>query len=716
MLDKQLREEIQQAYSRLVERAGLSPRYGQRLMIAEVAKTLGAIKLADNGERAGPAQICVVEAGTGTGKTLAYAVAALPVARALGKKLVVASATVTLQEQIVLRDFPALRVASGLEFDFVLAKGRRRYVCLSKLDQLLSAPQEQELALSLYGDEPGRLLTADAIAGYRAMLSALVDGSWQGDRDSWAETIADYIWYPVTTDHAQCAGRRCPHVSQCSYFRARENLDSAECVVTNHDMVLADLALGGGAILPAPEQSIYVFDEGHHLPDKAVSHFTRRQRLGSSMAWLEQVVSAAAALARVVGEDSEFAPLVGVIAPSVEELQRLLAEVRTLLQPLVEADGKPVDARDNALRYRFSQGDVPAAIQHPAAELVVAFEGLARQVERLLVPVEDVLSGRSSSSLSRDDAELWYPALGGILARARANAELWSGYRRSDPGDQPPHARWLTLYGDGAADLEVAVTPVNGAGLLQEMLWSRCCGAVITSATLTALGSFQRFVDRSGVPDESRFLVVPSPFDYTSAAELQVLDLGADPADNKAHGSAVAAALPALVTPSVGNLVIFASRRQMLAVYDELLPELRQQVLLQDHYSKQELLRLHRERVDAGRGSIIFGLASFAEGVDLPGTYCSHVIIAKIPFAVPDDPVEATVSDWVKSRGGNPFMDIAVPDAAVKLVQASGRLLRREEDTGTITLLDSRLLSRRYGRAILDSLPPYRRRSGRRPP
>jgi ATP-dependent DNA helicase DinG len=155
--------------------------------------------------------------------------------------------------------------------------------------------------------------------------------------------------------------------------------------------------------------------------------------------------------------------------------------------------------------------------------------------------------------------------------------------------------------------------------------------------------------------------------------------------------------------------VLFASRKQMREVYDSVALELRDRVLLQDHFGKQELLRLHRERVDAGKGSVIFGLASFAEGIDLPGPYCTHVVIAKLPFAVPDDPVEAALAEWVEARGGNAFMEISVPDAALKLVQASGRLLRTEEDRGRITLLDRRVVTRQYGRRILDSLPPYRR-------
>jgi ATP-dependent DNA helicase DinG len=131
-------------------------------------------------------------------------------------------------------------------------------------------------------------------------------------------------------------------------------------------------------------------------------------------------------------------------------------------------------------------------------------------------------------------------------------------------------------------------------------------------------------------------------------------------------------------------------------------------ILLQGNDSKQLLLQKHRERVDAKKGSVLFGLASFAEGVDLPGRYCEHVIIAKIPFAVPDDPVEAAMAEWIEAQGGNAFMQIAVPDAAIKLVQACGRLLRTEEDSGTVTVLDRRLVSKRYGKAILNSLPPFR--------
>ena len=178
--------------------------------------------------------------------------------------------------------------------------------------------------------------------------------------------------------------------------------------------------------------------------------------------------------------------------------------------------------------------------------------------------------------------------------------------------------------------------------------------------------------------------------------------------DAQAHSQALIDQLPRLLNETEGSLVLFSSRRQMLEVFQGIDSAVRERILMQGDYSKQEILRRHREIIDTGSGSIIFGLASFAEGVDLPGDYCRHVVIAKIPFAVPDSPLEAALAEWVEAQGRNAFMEISVPDAALRLVQASGRLLRTEQDTGRVTLMDRRILTRRYGRAILDSLPPFR--------
>ena len=259
-------------------------------------------------------------------------------------------------------------------------------------------------------------------------------------------------------------------------------------------------------------------------------------------------------------------------------------------------------------------------------------------------------------------------------------------------------------------EITVAASPVLAAGSLQDNLWDSCYGAVLTSATLTTLGSFDFLRKRCGLPQGSNCQVIQSPFSHQEAAVLQVPRQGFDPSKPVEHTQAIIRALPDLLAKESGALVLFSSRRQMLDVLEGLPAEFRQQVMAQDDYSKQELIRLHKAAVDAGRNNVIFGLASLAEGIDLPGEYCTHVVIAKIPFPVPNDPVDATLGDWVKGQGGNPFQEISVPEACLRLIQASGRLLRRESDTGTITILDERLLTRSYGRAILESLPPYQRR------
>ena len=272
MVDERLQDAIREAYQQLTDSMGLVPRWGQRQMIAEVANALG------DAEAETP--IAVVEAGTGTGKTIAYLVAALPIARARKKKLVVASATVALQEQLLFRDLPDVMRNSELAFDIALAKGRGRYVCLLKLDHQLSE-RGGDPFIPLYPDEFLGAEEIDPGPVLEEMIQALGNGGWDGDLDAWSEMIPASTRRLITTDQSQCTGRRCPHVGQCSFFRAREGLDDADIIVTNHDLVLSDLRLGGGVILPAPEDCLYVFDEGHQLPAKCLNHFALRFHAGS---------------------------------------------------------------------------------------------------------------------------------------------------------------------------------------------------------------------------------------------------------------------------------------------------------------------------------------------------------------------------------------------------------------------------------------------------
>ncbi len=706
MLSDVLKDQIREAYAAIMAGKGLSPRWGQRQMIAEIANTLARIAPATGRADPEAPAVCVIEAGTGTGKTIAYAVTAIPMAQALGKRLVVATATVALQEQFVNKDLPDIRHHSGLEFSYTLAKGRRRYVCLSKLDRQLAGSGGGDV-LPLYPDEFQAPESAEALPVYSAMVEALGRGEWDGDRDNWPGQVPEAVWFGATTDHSQCSGRRCPNISQCSFFRARDQLQYADVIVANHDLVLADLALGGGAILSAPEDSIYIFDEGHHLPDKALSHFSSFCRLHTTGQWLQEsrklLGQAASALAPFTDLQRSLQALPAVMDEAQAGLQVAEQTVATLF-----ADRPPGNGRGDDQQLRFPHGRVPEVLQPLAAGLVNQFQQLAGGLAKIESRLEEALE-EDDSGLDKGEIETWHLSLGALLGRAESTLELWQEYAVSGAGEVPPKARWISLLDTGGQfGFDLRCSPILAADILEEYLWSRAAGVVVTSATITALRSFERFILHSGVPREAAFKVVTSPFDY-SRATLHVPAMDCDPSDAEAHTAALVARLPGLLDRGEASLVLFSSRRQMQEVYEGVRESLGELILLQGDGSKQEILRQHREAVDAGRGSVIFGLASFAEGVDLPGAYCRHVVIAKIPFAVPDSPIEAALAEWVEAQGRNAFMEISVPDAALKLVQASGRLLRTEQDSGRVTLLDRRLLTRRYGQAILDSLPPFRR-------
>jgi ATP-dependent DNA helicase DinG len=707
MLTDAVKQTIQKAYSKLLDSKGLKPRHGQKLMIAEVARTLTSADCDADGKRIGEAPVCVVEAGTGTGKTIAYIVPAIPIAKALDKTLVIASATVALQEQIVFKDLPDIRQHSGLNFSFALAKGRGRYLCLSKLDAVLQDNTANNDTMGLYPDELQGKVDSQTLNVYETMLSALSSGRWEGDRDSWSEEIDDMQWSRVTTDHAQCTGRRCPNISECCFYQARESLTKVDVVVTNHDLVLADLALGGGAILPDPEDCIYIFDEGHHLPDKAINHFAQFSRIHSSQRWLDQCVKVLAKAAPKLGDGAGIGQHLQPLPEAMEKLKQHLGLLFNTLEQLV--DTAP-DWRGALPHHRFEQGVVPEAIRSQAVELASAYRNIHDWLDNACDLLEEAME-EVNYPISRVSAEEWYPALAMIRARAESGAELWLDYSRACEAQDPPIGRWVAVVeGQGGnLDFDVCSSPIIASRTLQYYLWSRCHAAVITSATLTALGRFDRYAMRAGTPKGTSFQVVPSPFDFNGAGELVVPAMSSDPSDPEAHTDELVDRLPDLLKAEAGSLVLFSSRKQMENVFEGLPARWQKQIIMQGLYPKQEMLRLHKKAVDDGKASVLFGLASFAEGVDLPGDYCRHVIIAKIPFSVPDQPVESALAEWIEQRGGNPFMDITVPDAAVKLVQACGRLLRTESDRGHITLLDRRIVTKRYGKAMLDSLPPFKR-------
>lgn len=703
MLDEALKGEIQAAYRRVLEGLDLTPRYGQRLMIAEIARTLAGIEVDEAGKRVSDEHVCVLEAGTGTGKTLAYLLAALPVAKARGKRLVVATATVALQEQVLHQDLPSLKAHSGIDFSYALAKGRGRYICVARLDQTLDGTEDNptyslfERELASGGDD------FQALA--QSLGEAYGNGRWEGDRDSWPEAIPDGHWRKLTVDHRQCTNRRCGHFAACAFFRARRDLEQADIIVANHDLVLADLSLGGGVVLPDPGDCIHVFDEGHHLPDKALNHFTHRFAVGGALGWLRTLKKSLTELNQALAVQPTLARLLATLPQAIEALEPKLGEAFALGHQLAGRPEGLVDGEE-ARQHRFEMGRAPEALRELAGGLLVIFAELSRTLESMADILRESLDPDKHTGLPREQAEAWLPLLALLHGRALEAHALWQAFAETDPEGEPPRARWLALERFGAdPELTFSASPVSAAHTLAKSLWGATFGAVITSATLTALGRFERLQERAGLANRYRYQRLPSPFDY-SRAVLSVPREAVDPADREGHERAIVEFVQALGKQEA-VLMLFSSRAQLRAVEKALPKSLGERVLAQDRLPKRELITRHRARVDAGEGSIIFGLASFAEGIDLPGDYLTHVVITRLPFAVPDDPVGATLAEWIESRGGNPFMRISVPDASIKLVQACGRLIRKESDSGRITLLDRRVLTRRYGRALLDSLPPF---------
>jgi ATP-dependent DNA helicase DinG len=708
MLSQDIKQLISNAYSTFLKSKELGPRHGQRVMIAEIAKTLGSIDLDDDGVRLNESHICIVEAGTGTGKTISYLLPSLILAKEMDKTLVISTATVALQEQIVNKDLPDLLKHSGLSFTFALAKGRARYVCNKKLNDVVENRKSEVSALiGLYEDELPEL-TADGLKPYKAMQKSLRNGEWTGERDTWKKTLQDKDWRIITSDHHECTGKKCPNYHECGFYKAREKMYVSDCIVANHDLVMADLSLGGGAVLQDPAQSIYVFDEGHHLPQKALGHFAQQARLQTTQKWLNQCLEQVdLILASFDGNDTLFS-YVEKLPGHIKTCKEHLEYAYSVLGLLVET----IDTSKRESNYRFKNGEIPSDISIVAKNLNIAFS----QLTELLFKIEASISiamDDPDCGIPREELEIIHPIIGGWIGRSEANLELWKTYSYPDTKKAAPNARWLNpVFSQGVVtDIDVCSSPILADEVLKRNLWDRACGVILTSATMTSLGNFESFRMRSGVPADANYHIVQSPFDF-SRATFSVPKNAVDASIGDAHTQSIINGMPTHVVVGEGTLVLFSSRKQMLEVHKGLSMKLQDIIFLQGDYSKQEIIDRHKTRIDDGKESIIFGLASFSEGVDLPGKYCSHVVIAKIPFSVPDDPIEAALSEWVEHNGGNSFMEISVPDASFKLIQASGRLMRSESDSGTISVYDKRLLTKRYGKQLIDALPPFSRKLG----
>ena len=692
---------------------GFRPRASQREMIAAIANAFSRTLTREEGEEAPKREgesIAMIEGPTGVGKSLAYLLAGGIMAQTRGKRLIVSSATVALQEQLVDRDLPFLVEKSGLELTFALAKGRGRYLCPYKLYQLTQNNAQQNL---LGFEAPEVLWDSKPKPEELNLLRDIADEfsarRFNGDRDAWPEKIDDTIWLKVTNDRHGCLKAACPNRAECPFYLARDVLETVDVVVANHDLLLADISMGGGVILPAPENSFYCIDEAHHLPKKALSRFAAEHSWNIAVWTLEKLPQLTGKIAALT-DKAELANLADEAATSLldslHEWQFHLAEEPSLSLGSSENDRR----KHNEPTWLWEDGKIPEGLETTVSNTAIAARSLLKHV----VGLNDALSAarrekeQDGALLDRLTSEF-----GLFIARIEQISAVWDLLSTVPIEGEEPLAKWITRRADDKNDYIFNASPISSASHLANSLWRRAAGAVLTSATLQSLGSFNLILRQTGLLwlPETTTLALESPFNFDTQGELYIPPVHASPKDPDAHTAAIVEWLPKLVSPveAIGTLVLFSSRKQMqdvaLRLPDEYLPLL----LVQGELPKAVLLQRHHQAIAEGKASIIFGLDSFAEGLDLPGTACVQVIIAKLPFAMPDNPIEKTQNRWIEQRGGNPFIEITVPEASIKLIQAVGRLIRTEQDYGRVTILDNRVKTQRYGQQLLASLPPFKR-------
>jgi ATP-dependent DNA helicase DinG len=683
---------------------GFRSRPAQRLMIAEVAKTLANCPDPDSkSAKPDPGKTTlVIQGGTGTGKSLAYSLAGMIMAKHKAKKLVISSSTIALQEQLTTRDLPFFQRAAELGGTVELAKGRTRYVCVYKLGQAIADMQQ----ITMFGREEraGEETDSDAIRrDIEAMATDFAEGRWNGDRDV-RPGITDDVWKHITTDRHGCLNRACPSFRNCAQMQARKRVKEASVIVVNHDLLLADLAMGGGKILPAPEDCFYMLDESHNIPEKAVSSFASSHFVNSERRSAEKLANLAAAISDAVGKT--HGTQAERIHDEAEQLKENLSDAYSYfaslsqLQPTRECPRPTLEFEQSCVPEEFH--DIGGNIQNLTNSLMGLLDECQQAVNDLLG------TDRSKQALF----EKLLADMGFYKGRLEEVNTTWSLFLQEPASDNaPPVAKWIeAVKFQKTVDFQLNASPVVAAGYLRKMLWEKAAGVVLASATMTTMGNFDDFLRRTGLASYDVTTVdLPSPFDYQTQGTINIPAMP-NPKDYEKHTSALTDRL----VEDLGNqgpegmLVLFTSRRQMEDVAGRLPPALRARCMIQGEQSKREIIEEHCKRIDAGKPSVIFGLSSFTEGVDLPGAYCSMVVITKLPFQVPDSPVLRALSDWIERRGGNPFIEISCTDASRKLEQAVGRLIRTETDFGQVVITDPRLWDTRYGRAILKGLPPFR--------
>jgi DNA polymerase III subunit epsilon len=619
--------------------------------------------------------VLAVEAGTGTGKSLAYLIPLLARALAAGERAVVSTYTHTLQEQLLHKDLPALREWLPWHFKAVVLKGRANYISLRRWRRYLAAP------------------CADA-AELRFKLKVLV---WlhttdTGDRSELRlQGGEEVLWAHIASDPLDCVGVHCTS-EDCFVHRARAEAEKADLVIVNHALLVADAATGGGILPPFDN---LVVDEAHHLEDAATQGLRREVDGPGVLALLERL---APAEGEGLIDQIRKQPRLGVADESLDRAAPLARRAHEHGAALFAALGDWLRAVTDPVRRDEVVRLVPAVRESggwqqllpPAENATTALAALDAELRTAVAAAREWLGGEDPD---QDLREL--EIIRGRLAEAGAllhEATL-------EPSAQQVY--WLTILAR-TASVVLRAAPLNVGGLLREHVYGDRSAVVFTSASLAIAGSFEYFQARVGLPGEIETMVLTSPFDYLNQA-LMCLPQGL-PEPQDPDFDAMLASVLGDVAAGIGGrtLALFTSNRQLRDTYYAL----KQRHDLDDVLILGQGIDGQRRQVlttftESDR-ALLLGTASFWEGIDVPGDRLSCVVMARLPFPVPTEPVFAARSEQVR----DPFRGYALPLAALRLKQGFGRLIRRASDRGAVVILDPRISTREYGRAFLEVLPP----------
>lgn len=658
-------------------------------------------------------QLAVVEAGTGTGKSLAYLVPALLWAQTNHERVVVSTRTINLQEQLIRKDLPFLQRATDLEFHAVLVKGRSNYFCLRR------------------GETAGRELGLfdQAQVDELQQIMAWAETTRDGSKEDLSFIPSYQAWDEVCCEADQCARVRCAHYGKCFFHRARRQAARADILVVNHALLLSDLALrqqtdnyAAAAVLPPFERVI--LDEAHHLEDVATSYFSSQISRFTFSRVLNRLRHPRkpnrGLLPRLLDQLSQELPdslddLYRTLHDDIESLvsgrQRLLDQALEVLQSIAEDLCATLDKQVTA-QFELKHRILPEFTRTPE------WGTICEQVEGLRQGVLDLSSGiealfRDAEALPDSVAEKLnssFVDLRGIIGRLDGLAADLASFQAVSQSS----CVWIEVRegrigrGKGLVT-HLSQAPLEVAENLNKALYQRFRTLIMTSATLTVAGAFGYFHSRVGLdrvePSRLVELALDSPFDYQSQALVAIPTDLPEPG-KPGFSDAVRDATEKAVLCSEGrSFVLFTSYALLRQIHAELSPVLEAQklrCLRQGQENRHRLLK----RFSDEKTSILFGTDSFWEGVDVPGRSLEQVIIVRLPFKVPTEPVLEARAQAIESRGGDSFMDYTVPQAVIRFKQGFGRLIRHRNDRGVVLILDTRVVKKGYGRMFLRSLPP----------